>query len=93
MLVSLWLAGWLAVHRCSGLAGNTSCVPWLGGEKTYDAVESRALVTLGLVVYLVLARAELAEVLGGTRHDILEQLERDPAEGLSCVEGTASATD
>lgn len=54
-------------------------------------MEPRALVALGLVVHLVLARAELAEVLCGARHDILEQLERDPAEWLSCVGAIPSA--
>lgn len=53
-------------------------------------MEPRPLVALGLVVHLVLARAELAKVLGGARHDILEQLERDPAEWLSCVEAKTS---
>lgn len=55
----------------------------LGMADTHDTVEPRALVPLGLAVHLVLARAELAEVLGGARHDILEELERYPAEGLA----------
>lgn len=47
-------------------------------------MEPRALIPLGLAVHLVLARAELAEVLRRARHDILEELERHPAEWLAC---------
>lgn len=71
------LAGWI--------------IPSQESEKTYNSVEPRAPVPLRLVVHLVLTRTELAEVLRGLRHDILEQLKRDPAERLSCVEAISSA--
>lgn len=55
-------------------------------------MEPRPLVSLGLAVHLVLARAELAKVLGSAWHDILEELERYPAEGLTYHKDEVSVT-
>lgn len=96
------MVGWLlsvgssaaGKHRSSSPPHSSSSTVWdplSGNEKTYDTVEPRTLVALRLVVHLVLARAELPEILCGARYDILEQLERDPTKGLSCVEAISSA--
>jgi hypothetical protein len=53
-------------------------------RRAYNAVELGALVALGAAqVVLGLAGAELAEVLGGLGHHVLEELEGDASEGLA----------
>lgn len=47
--------------------------------QTHNPVEPRGLVALRLAVDLVLAGAELSEVLGGARDDVLEELKGDAA--------------
>ena len=57
-------------------------VPSLRHEPSDDAVELRALVPLReAVAGAELARAELAEVLGGAGGDVGEELHRDPSGG------------
>ena len=52
---------------------------------THNPVELAALVALRLApAVLGLARAELPEVLRGSRDDILEQLKGDSSQRLSC---------
>lgn len=50
---------------------------------TYDSVELGTFVALRLAVDFVLAGAELAEVLGGARGLVREELKGDAAEGLA----------
>lgn len=53
-------------------------VGWLQGtsKKTYNPMKLAPLVTLGPTqVILVLSRAELTEVFGGARDNVLEELE------------------
>ena len=49
-----------------------------------DAVESRPLVVqlLATLTHALLASAQAAEVVGGQRHSVRVQLERQPANGL-----------
>lgn len=56
-------------------------------------MKPRPLVTLRLAVHLVLARTELAEVLGGAWHDILEELKRHAAKWLAYRQKGMLATD
>lgn len=53
-------------------------------ETAHNSMEPRALVALGLVVELVLACAELAKVLSSPGHDVLEELECNAAQRLTC---------
>ena len=61
---------------------------------TYDPVEPTALVALGKAPAIArLACAELPEVLRRPRHDVLEQLEGNAAERLTCDTGHPHGTE
>lgn len=60
---------------------------------THNAMKPRSFVPLSLAVHLVLARAELAEVLGCAWHNILEELEHHTAEWLACFQKGVLAID
>lgn len=54
-------------------------------QKAYYSMELGPLVALRPVLDLVLACAELSEVLGGSWHDIFEELECYSAQGLTWI--------
>lgn len=61
---------------------------------TYDPMEPAALVALRLAPAVPgFARAELPEILRRPRHDVLEQLEGNTAERLTCGAGQPRGTE
>ena len=61
---------------------------------TYDPMKPAALVALRLAPAVPgFARAELPEVLRRPRHDVLEQLEGNAAERLTCDTGQPHGTE